>query len=158
MFGEGDDEQTCLLGEDWELWFQPQFHERMTLLVFTSGILSIINFNGAISSSRILSQLQNAQTLVFIETNVNIQSPTLFHLFDQNQPCRHGKQPPVEHQNYYSQSSFQKVRGNSGDLQLILFLRSSCRKGQQQPDRIRVAPERRPFWDGRQLPEPESTH
>lgn len=75
MFGEGDDEQTCLLGEDWELWFQPQFHERTTLFVFTSGILSIMNVNGAISSSRILSQLQNAQTLVLIEIYVNIEAP-----------------------------------------------------------------------------------
>lgn len=87
MFGEGDDEQTCLLGEDWELWSQPQFHERMTLLVFTSGILSIINVSGAIGSSRLLSQLQNAQTLVLFEIHVNIQSPTRFHHFDQNQPC-----------------------------------------------------------------------
>lgn len=24
VFGESDDDQTCLLGEDWELWFLPQ--------------------------------------------------------------------------------------------------------------------------------------
>lgn len=56
LCGECDDEQTCLLGEDWESWFQPQLHERTLLLFLTFGILTIINRSSVIGSICTFSQ------------------------------------------------------------------------------------------------------